>query len=197
MELKIELCPPEGIEVNDETLETLLQQILPTYSSEFSSGADVRAINIKRLFNRINEERPISFLKKSTDKGYLIIRPGERMLIGVGFKVELPPTHEIQIRPKSGLGLKKGLSVAWGTIDSDYRGEIGVVVRNKSDIDVRINLGEEIAQMVLVKKSEKITGWSIVTSVLPTERGEKGFGEQTEVAKNKEKSKKSLNIKKK
>lgn len=187
MELKIEILPFEKEEVNELNFDEIAQKVLPTYTSEGSSGMDLRAISVKRVFNSHNVEIPLTYLRKSIENGYFIIRPGERFLIGTGFKVELPSQYELQIRPKSGNSLKLGLEVILGTIDSDYRGEIGVILTNTALSNIKITFGDFIAQMVLVKIHEKVTSWDLVKVVLPTSRGEKGFGQQTEEFKNKNK----------
>jgi dUTP pyrophosphatase len=132
---------------------------LPKYATDFSAGLDLMA-DIE------GDDR-------------LIIFPGERRLIPTGLHVAIPEGFEIQIRPRSGLSLKKGIGVlnSPGTVDSDYRGEIGVILLNTGSEAIRIANGERIAQAVLCEvpqikwnKVEKITDLS------STERGEGGFG---------------------
>ena len=125
----------------------------PVYMTEGSAGMDVRA-NIKE---------PITL-------GSL-----ERVLVPTGIKMEIPQGYEVQVRPRSGLALKHGISMANtpGTIDSDYRGEIGVIMINLSKEDFVINPGERIAQLVL----GKVYQMDLVEGELSvTERGEGGFG---------------------
>ncbi|WP_300328099.1 dUTP diphosphatase [Fusobacterium sp.] len=125
----------------------------PVYMTEGSAGMDVRA-NIKE---------PITL-------GSL-----ERVLVPTGIKMEIPVGYEVQVRPRSGLALKHGISMANtpGTIDSDYRGEIGVIMINLSKEDFVINPGERIAQLVL----GKVYQMDLVEGELSqTERGEGGFG---------------------
>lgn len=125
----------------------------PMYMTEGSAGMDVRA-NIKE---------PITL-------GSL-----ERVLVPTGIKMEIPVGYEVQVRPRSGLALKHGISMANtpGTIDSDYRGEIGVIMINLSKEDFVINPGERIAQLVL----GKVYQMDLVEGELSaTERGEGGFG---------------------
>lgn len=125
----------------------------PMYMTEGSAGMDVRA-NIKD---------PITL-------GSL-----ERVLVPTGIKMEIPMGYEVQVRPRSGLALKHGISMANtpGTIDSDYRGEIGVIMINLSKEDFVINPGERIAQLVL----GKVYQMDLVEGELSaTERGEGGFG---------------------
>ncbi len=125
----------------------------PMYMTEGSAGMDVRA-NIKE---------PITL-------GSL-----ERVLVPTGIKMEIPMGYEVQVRPRSGLALKHGISMANtpGTIDSDYRGEIGVIMINLSKENFVINPGERIAQLVL----GKVYQMDLVEGELSvTERGEGGFG---------------------
>lgn len=127
---------------------------LPKYETVGSAGMDVRA-NIKE---------PVT------------LAPGAIKLIPAGLKVEIPLGYELQVRPRSGLALKHGLGMAnsIGTIDSDYRGEIGVIAINLSDKPYTIQPGERIAQLVL-NKVEQIE-WVEVTELGTTERGAGGYG---------------------
>ena len=129
-------------------------QPLPAYATEQSAGMDLRA----------NISEPI------------VLKPMERRLIPTGLHIALPAGYEAQVRPRSGLALKKGITVlnAPGTIDADYRGEVGVVLINLSQEDFVVNDGERIAQMV-VARHEKAD--FIEVEVLDeTERGEGGYG---------------------
>ncbi len=127
---------------------------LPEYSTPLSAGFDLRA-------NLNNIE---------------ILKPGERKLVGTGLFIALEPGYEAQVRPRSGLALKKGITVlnAPGTVDADYRGEVGVILYNASDEDFEIVPGERIAQMVIAKY-ERID-WEQVETLDETERGAGGFG---------------------
>ena len=127
---------------------------LPDYSTSSSAGMDLRA----------NLEQEV------------ILKPLERKLIPTGLFMELPEGFEAQIRPSSGLALKKGISVlnTPGTIDADYRGEIGIILVNLSDEEFVVENGERICQMV-INKVETIQ-WSKVESLDESERGEGGFG---------------------
>ena len=129
-------------------------QPLPQYATEQSAGMDLRA----------NIDDPV------------VLRPLERRLIPTGLHIALPQGYEAQVRPRSGLALKHGITVlnAPGTIDADYRGEIGVVLINLSDKDFVINDGERIAQMVIARHE---TAEFVEVEVLSeTERGEGGYG---------------------
>ena len=127
---------------------------LPDYSTPLSAGMDLRA--------NINEE--------------IILRPGERKLIPTGLFIALPIGYEAQIRPRSGLALKSGISLVNtpGTIDADYRGEIGIIMINHSDEPFIIRDGERICQMV-INKYETIE-WDQAESLDETGRGIGGFG---------------------
>ena len=129
-------------------------QQLPAYATPQSAGMDLRA----------NLDEPIT------------LRPLERRLIPTGLHIALPEGYEAQVRPRSGLDLKHGLTVlnTPGTIDADYRGEIGVVLINLSQEDFVINDGERIAQMVIARYEQ---GDLVVVEELDqTERGEGGYG---------------------
>jgi len=127
---------------------------LPEYATEGSAGMDLRA----------NIEKPVT------------LQPMERMLIPTGLFIELPDNYEAQVRPRSGLAIKHGLTClnTPGTIDSDYRGEIKVIIINLSQEPHTIQHGDRIAQMVLAKV-EKIK-WKAVDKIQSTDRGEGGFG---------------------
>lgn len=129
-------------------------QPLPQYATEQSAGMDLRA-NIE---------------------GQTVIHPMQRLLIGTGLHIALPKGYEAQIRPRSGLALKHGITVlnSPGTIDADYRGEIGVLLINLSDKDFVINDGERIAQMVIA--SHEQVQFSLVEALNETQRGEGGYG---------------------
>lgn len=128
--------------------------LLPSYSTDHSAGMDLRA--------NLQEE--------------VILKPLERKLIPTGFFIELPAGYEAQVRPRSGLAIKKGITVlnSPGTIDADYRGEIMVILINLSQEDFVIRHGERIAQMVIASH-EKVE-WKAVAELEGTERGDGGFG---------------------
>ncbi len=127
---------------------------LPEYATPFSAGMDLRA----------NIDAPI------------VLRPMERKIIPTGLYIALPAGYEAQVRPRSGLAIKKGITVlnAPGTIDADYRGEIGVILINLSTEDFVIEDGERIAQMVIARHEQ--IGWEQVDELDQTERGAGGFG---------------------
>ena len=142
-------------------MEFLIQQLdhardlpLPTYETEGAAGMDLRAC--------IDE--PIT------------LKPMERKPIPLGFKMALPKCFEAQIRPRSGLGLKHGISMpnTPGTIDADYRGEVHALLINLGDADFTINRGDRIAQMV-INRVEQIQ-FTRVDALPDSLRGEAGFG---------------------
>ena len=127
---------------------------LPKYETLFSAGMDLRA----------NLEEPI------------LIKPFQRLVVKTGLFISLQKGYEAQIRPRSGLALKKGITVlnSPGTIDADYRGEIGVILINLSDSDFEINTGDRIAQMIIAK--HETIEWEAVDKLDGSLRGDKGFG---------------------
>jgi len=127
---------------------------LPQYESDAAAGLDLRA----------NIEAPI------------VLAPLQRRIVPTGLSIALPEGHEAQIRPRSGLAAKYGLTVlnAPGTIDADYRGDIGVILINLSEEEYTLQPGERIAQMVIAPFIQ--IRWEEVNSLSATARGEKGFG---------------------
>ena len=127
---------------------------LPKYETLLSAGMDLRAYL----------DDPI------------VLKPFQRVLVKTGIFISLHPGYEAQVRPRSGLALKKGISVlnSPGTIDADYRGEIGVILINLSDLDFEINSGDRIAQMVIAK--HETISWKVVDELDDSLRGDKGFG---------------------
>ncbi|MCG8900322.1 dUTP diphosphatase [Tenacibaculum finnmarkense] len=126
----------------------------PAYESQAAAGMDLRA----------NLNEPV------------VLKPLERAIIKTGLFIALPIGFEAQVRPRSGLATKKGVTVlnAPGTIDADYRGEIGVILVNLSNQDFTVNDGERIAQLIIAKHERAV--WQEVTILNETERGENGFG---------------------
>lgn len=127
---------------------------LPAYETPSSAGMDVRAYI----------DSPIT------------IEPMQRVLVPTGLRVQLPQGYEMQIRPRSGMALKHGITLANspGTVDADYRGEIGIIVINLSDKPFVINDGERICQMVITRYSH--VEWEQVDRIDETVRGDGGFG---------------------
>lgn len=127
---------------------------LPNYETGASAGMDLRA----------NLDQPV------------ILKPLERTVVKTGLFIELPVGYEAQVRPRSGLAAKKGITVlnSPGTIDADYRGEVGVILVNLSNDNFTVENGERVAQLV-ISRHEHIT-WKEVDILEETSRGEGGFG---------------------
>jgi len=140
--------------VSIKRLPNLKELALPSYATIHSAGMDLVAA--------IDED--------------IILKPLERRAIPTGISIALPEGYEAQVRPRSGLALKNGISVpnAPGTIDADYRGEVCAILINLSDQDFKIERGMRIAQMVIAKYSR--VNWNIVENLDETERGAGGFG---------------------
>lgn len=127
---------------------------LPQYETAHAAGMDIRA-----------------YIPEA-----IVIRPLQRVLVPTGLHMELPVGYEAQIRPRSGLAYKHGISIvnSPGTIDADYRGEIKVLLINLSDTDFEVSNGDRIAQMVIAK--HETVSWEDVEALTETARGEGGYG---------------------
>ena len=127
---------------------------LPAYATEFAAGLDVRA----------NNDQPI------------VLKPLGRAMVPTGLFLEIPAGFEVQVRPRSGLAAKKGVTVlnAPGTIDADYRGEVCVILVNLSDAEFVVERGERIAQLVLAR--HEAIEWESVDALAESGRGSGGFG---------------------
>ncbi len=127
---------------------------LPSYETIASAGMDLRANIVESI----------------------TLKPLERTIVKTGLFIELPIGYEAQVRPRSGLAAKKGVTVlnSPGTVDADYRGEIGVILVNLSNEDFVIENGERIAQLIIAKHER--AEWIEVTELSETSRGEGGFG---------------------
>lgn len=127
---------------------------LPSYQTPLSAGMDLRA----------NVDAPVT------------LRPMERTIVPTGLFIALPEGYEAQVRPRSGLAIKSGITClnSPGTIDADYRGEVGVILANLSTEDFVINDGDRIAQMVIAR--HETAEWEAVDSLDQTQRGAGGFG---------------------
>lgn len=127
---------------------------LPFYATKAAAGVDLKAVITA----------PVT------------LKPLERKIIGTGLKIALPEGYEAQVRPRSGLAAKHGISVlnAPGTIDADYRGEIGVILVNLSNDPFTVEPGERIAQLVLAKHEQ--IEWKLTAQLTETDRGSGGFG---------------------
>jgi dUTP pyrophosphatase len=145
MNVRVQIKKTEGFEDFD----------LPVYSTEGAAAIDLHA---------------------AIDTDFKIIYSERRMLIHAGFSMAIPEGYEAQIRPRSGLAIKHGISLvnSPGTIDSDYRGPVGVILVNHGDNKVVINRGDRIAQMVISPVSKIV--WEETSELCDTERGQGGFG---------------------
>lgn len=153
---------------------------LPKYETLFSAGMDVRG-DFSRI--KLVDNKPEKFFFDADAVGILKgkvktieIKPGGRCLIPTGLFVAIPQGYEFQCRMRSGLALKMGLTLTngIGTIDADYRGEIGIILTNTSNTPVRINDGERLMQLVLAK--HEVAEWEEVEVLPETARDEGGFG---------------------
>lgn len=152
----------------------------PKYETPGASGLDVIAYDIMKVFKGTNEANPekVEQVREGFNKrGFISLRPHEKMLFDTGIIVaDMPENYEIQVRPRSGMSLKKGLIIPNqpGTIDSDYRGTIGVILFNPFPFLVKVEKGERIAQLVPKTVDKPLI--EVVEEVSDTIRGESGFG---------------------
>lgn len=130
------------------------EQLLPTYATEHSSGMDLKAAIVSPI----------------------VLQPMERKLIPTGVRIALPIGYEAQVRPRSGLALKHGVTVlnTPGTVDADYRGKVGVILINLGSEPFEVKPGERIAQLVIAKYEK--ANLCLTDELNDTERGERGFG---------------------
>ena len=145
---------PDKVKISLTPMEHAVGLQLPTYATEQSAGMDLTAA-----------------LEEAIEIG-----PGERMLIPTGISIALPAGYEAQIRPRSGLALKHGITVlnSPGTIDADYRGEIKVILANLGQEEMTIERGMRIAQMVIAQHAT--VAWEVTDELEETDRGSGGFG---------------------
>lgn len=151
----------------------------PKYETAGSSGFDLAIYNFKTLYVSMDyrstdiEQHPVE-VEPGTKSMYLT--PHSRVLVGCGFKIAIPEGYELQIRPRSGLALKKGLTCAnaVGTVDSDYRGEVGVILLNTSNHSIFLSKGDRVAQGIITVSLH--AGFHKVEALPETTRGEGGFG---------------------
>ena len=144
----------DDIKIALKPLENAIGLNLPTYATEQSAGMDLTAA-----------------LEEAVE-----LDPGERMLIPTGLSIALPAGYEAQIRPRSGLAIKNGVTVlnTPGTVDADYRGEIKVILANLGSEPFTVERGMRIAQMVIAKHAH--VSWEVVEELEDTDRGAGGFG---------------------
>jgi len=153
----------------------------PKYATDGSSGFDLIANNFQRYYDpsslRSGEKTQEYLDLKDYPKTGFIIYPKGRLLVGCGYKLAIPTDYELQIRARSGWALKCGLALAngTGTFDSDYRGEVAIILINTSAFGIKVYLGDALAQGVIcpVTRPDKFIR---VGRVSPTVRGEKGYG---------------------
>ena len=152
--------------------------ILPLYATKGAAGFDFVANNFKMIFEAKHDKILYENAENITEHNFtgITLNPGNRALIGTGLKLEIPEGYELQVRPRSGLALNNGITVlnSPGTIDADYRGEVGIILINNSVIPLQINKGDRIAQGVL-NKVEQIQ-WEATDKLQNSDRGEGGFG---------------------
>lgn len=146
----------ESVTVEIQVLANAHGLALPAYQSAHAAGLDLLAA--------IRDDAPLTLM------------PGHRLLVPTGLILAVPPGYEAQVRPRSGLALKHGVTVlnAPGTIDADYRGEVGVLLVNHGDAPFTINRGERIAQLVIAPVTR--ANLAAVASLSTTGRGSGGFG---------------------
>ena len=157
-DIDIEQRPPVTVNISRAAgADTSIE--LPKYETAGASGMDIRAN-----------------LTEADRDGGMNLAPNARVLVPTGLKIAVPAGYEMQVRPRSGLALKSGVTVlnTPGTIDSDYRGEVGVILFNTSDTPFRIGHGDRIAQFVLTPVSQ--CAWHEVEEVASSDRGSGGFG---------------------
>lgn len=154
---------------------------VPVYATVGAAGCDLKIDNFK-IRHRAGNDNPDIFplgnwsIDNPDFMDRISLKPGERTLIGCGFAIAIPEGYQMEIRTRSGKALKQGLVVlnSPGTIDSDYRGEIGAILLNTSKDEIRLRRGESIAQGVITKFDVAV--FKVVDKLPDTERGEGGFG---------------------
>jgi len=144
------------LKIEIKQLENFGDLQMPAYETDLAAGVDLRAA--------IDEGTP------------LVLQPGERALIATGLAMALPPGYEAQIRPRSGLAYKHGISVVNtpGTVDADYRGEVKILLINHGTENFTVNRGERIAQMVIAPVTQAT--FEVVSTLSKTARGAGGYG---------------------
>lgn len=153
---------------------------IPEYKREGDVGMDLRADNFKTAFSKVYDEQSNVIAEEENNEvseySSAVIAPGDRMLIGTGIKVAIPKGYEMQVRPRSGLAINNGVTVvnSPGTIDCNYRGEIGVILINHGHIPFHISKNDRIAQAVIAKAVDDISFEE--GDLDSTNRGEEGFG---------------------
>ena len=171
-EVVVQIKVDERVEVSDTN-----PFALPAYETDHASGMDVRFNPDGMTSDELKSKLTDGFatVDKNGNIERVILHPGCRALLPTGIRVAIPIGYEIQVRPRSGLALKRGLTVlnTPGTIDADYRGEIGVIVFNSNRESVTIESYERIAQLVLTPVVR--CKWELVDELPVTNRGDGGF----------------------
>lgn len=184
------------MEQNDFNLESEFKELqelqdlmsrIESFNSEEINGSTDFTLSIETKFTNSSDNSDPEYAKVG-DSGFdlraylkesVTLKPLERKLIPTGLKFELPPNTELQVRPRSGMALKHGISVlnTPGTVDEGYRGDVGVIAVNLSNVDYTIEPGERIAQGVIMNViGQNISTLTKTNSLTDTERGEGGFG---------------------
>jgi dUTP pyrophosphatase len=158
---------------------------LPKYETKLASGMDVTAFKILKVFRGDREITPENLEKVQegfNERGYIKLRSLERILFGTGLKVGMSADMEVQVRPRSGVALKRGLSVlnSPGTVDADYTGEIGVILYNSTPFLNRVEKGERIAQLVVAKVERPVIYEIGIDEISETDRGSGSYGSTDE-----------------
>lgn len=163
MELDIKIITEEGVDI-------------PVYATDGSSGFDIKVVELVKLYKDDKELDITQILKNTSKNGYFYLRAGERALLRTGMWMEIPKGFELQARSRSGSSLKRGITVtnSPGTIDSDYRGEVGIILSNTTNNIAKITLREALAQGVIAPVVKGI--FHKVDKLSSTVRGEGGFG---------------------
>lgn len=149
---------------------------MPVYKTAGSAGFDLKAQSFKKVFNGKKEIDLTETLAHCIANGYITLRPAERVMIGTGLFMEIPEGFQLEIRSRSGLALEKGLTVSNqpGTVDSDYRGEICIIITNTNSFLARLDIGDRVAQGVLMPVYKAV--FSQEDTLQHTQRGSGGFG---------------------
>lgn len=147
---------------------------VPQYATEGSAGFDLVADSFKIFYDQVGVGQ--NGMNISPECKSILLTPHSRLLIGCGYAVAIPLGFQLEVRPRSGKALKEGVTVmnAPGTIDSDYRGEIGVILHNSSKYCITIEVGDKIAQAVLMPHF--VASFNVVNELPETERGIGGYG---------------------
>jgi dUTP pyrophosphatase len=150
--------------------------IMPKYQSKGAACFDLHIHSFKKLYKGDQEVDFATTLRHSIRQGFIQMRPGERLLAGTGLFMEIPEGYQLEIKSRSGTTLKTGIVIANqpGTVDSDYRGELHLILMNTTPFLAKIDLGDRVAQAGIIPAPQ--AEFEIITDLSETERGEGGFG---------------------